>query len=309
MKIRIGTRGSRLALAQTNTVITALKKLNPAIEAEIIIIKTKGDLILDISLDKIGDKGLFVAEIEEQLRLGQIDMAIHSMKDLTTEESHQFKVIPVLKRADHRDVLVTKHNILSVQELPPNSIIGSGSKRRKTQLESLLPSVKIVAIRGNIESRIKKMLEQNMDGTILAAAGAQRLNLKDTAAYKIIPLTIQEVIPAPAQGVLACQIMNNNKRVLDLVKQLIDQPTFLATQAERAFLKAVNGGCHLPLGAYLESNSGNFKFHYLFGDDLCKNIIKGVHEFNIAPEQVNIEAIALDVAKQCARKALEKINR
>lgn len=309
MKIRIGTRGSRLALAQTNTVITALKKLNPAIDAEIVIIKTKGDLILDISLDKIGDKGLFVAEIEEQLRLGQIDIAIHSMKDLPTQKSHHFTVIPVLKRADHRDVLVTKHNILSLQDLPPDSVIGSGSKRRKAQLESLFPSIKIVAIRGNIESRIKKMTKQNMDGTILAAAGVQRLGLKDTAEYKIIPLSILEVIPAPAQGVLACQIMNNNKTVLSLVKQLIDQTTYLATQAERAFLKAVNGGCHLPLGAYLESHSGTFKFHYLFGDDLCKNIIKGVYEFDIAPEQVNIEAIVLEVAAQCARIALEKIKK
>lgn len=174
LNIKIGTRGSKLAITQTKMVITAFKSVNPQINAEPVIIKTKGDLILDKSLDKIGDKGLFVAELEEQLRQGLIDMAIHSMKDLPTDDSDEFVILPVLSRADPRDVLVTKHNIISVHELPEHSVIGTGSKRRKVQIEKIIPNVQVVPIRGNVETRIRKMIEEGMDGTILAAVGLER---------------------------------------------------------------------------------------------------------------------------------------
>lgn len=298
MKLRIGTRGSKLALTQTSMVIAALKSVDQGIETETVIIKTKGDLILDKSLDKIGDKGLFVAEIEEQLRLGYIDMAIHSMKDLPSEDSCEFLIFPVLKREDPRDVLVTKHSISSIYELPDHAIIGTGSKRRKIQIETLLPTATVVPIRGNVETRIEKMIQQDMDGTILAAAGINRLAIKSTDSFTIIPFNINQMVPAPGQGILACQIMQNNKSIETIVKALIDPSTYLEAVTERAFLKAVGGGCHMPLGAYLENQSDSIKFHYLFGDENCEKIIKDTVDI-----KNNIDCKVLE--KKLINKAIE----
>lgn len=307
MKIRIGTRGSRLAITQTNMVINQLLKIEPTLEIEAIIIKTKGDVILDKSLDKIGDKGIFVSEIEEQLKKDNIDLAIHSMKDLPTNTSEEFIVLPVLERVDHRDVLVTKHNVNSIEELPNNSVIGTGSKRREVQLKKLIPFVEVVPIRGNIETRIEKMFEENMDGIILAFAGIERLGLKNNTRYKIIPISHDKIIPAPAQGILACQINKKNKMIISLAEKLVHRPTYLAMLAERSFLKAVEGSCHLPLGAYLDQSEDKVKFNYLFGDVDCEKIISNTYTFENS--SIISEEELIKIANICADFAKIEVNK
>lgn len=311
MNIKIGTRGSKLAMTQTNMAISKLISIDPQINAEPVIIKTKGDLIVDRSLDKIGDKGLFVAEIEDQLRQGMIDMAIHSMKDLPTEDSDEFTIFPVLNRADPRDVLVTKHKITSINELPKNCVIGTGSKRRKVQIEKLIPGVQIVSIRGNVETRINKMLKEDMDGTILAAAGLERLQITDSDTYKIIPFSVEEMIPAPAQGVLACQVRRNDSKIHSLVKKLVDYPTSLDTLVERSFLEAVEGGCHIPIGAYLEKNNKTISLHYLYGDEQCKNVVTDTEEIAVVRAEIESKMMERLVrkAKQCAVAAKAVIEK
>jgi porphobilinogen deaminase len=308
MVLKIGTRGSRLALTQTDLVIKELQLLDASIEVEIVIIKTKGDLIVDRSLDKIGDKGLFVDEIEEQLRQGNIDIAIHSMKDLPAQDTDEFIVLPVLKREDPRDVLVTRHKIHSIQELPSGSIIGTGSKRRKVQIQNLIPNVNVVPIRGNVETRIKKMFDQSMDGIILAAAGLNRLDIDSTNEFSVIPFDIEEMIPAPAQGVLACQVSKNNQKVVAMIEKLVHKPTLYSVIVERAFLTAVNGGCHLPLGAYLNYSETGGKFYYLYGNEDCDKVVKDSFEYESGMEKKICIDSLVEKAIQCASKAIMEVD-
>lgn len=289
MKIRVGTRGSHLALTQTNMVIDALKAKSPDLEFEVVIIKTKGDKILNVSLDKIGDKGLFVKEIEEQLMDKRIDMAIHSLKDMPGEDTSGLMLLPVLKREDPRDVLVTTHFVQNKNELPDKMAVATGSKRRFSQLKMMWPSSNIEPIRGNVETRIKKMLERDLDGTVLAYAGINRIGLKDTEDYKILPFEVHEMIPAPAQGVLGLQLRKNDTRILSLAQMIIDKRTALETQVERAFLKALNGSCHLPMGAYLDLD--NMKFYGIYGDEACDRVVKKV--IDITEENALEKAIHL----------------
>ena len=171
MKIRVGTRGSNLALIQTNWAIDRLKEKFPEVEFEVKIIKTKGDKILHLSLDKIGDKGLFVKEIESQLLEGEIDLAVHSMKDMPAEVVEGLKFAAVPKREDPRDVIILREGLNSFDELPIGATIGTGSKRRKYQFLRKRPDLNIVPIRGNIETRISKIESENLDGIVLAASG------------------------------------------------------------------------------------------------------------------------------------------
>ena len=197
MKIIVGTRGSKLAVTQTNWVINKLKEKHPEVEFETKIIKTKGDLIQNVSLDKIGDKGLFVKEIEQQLIDGQIDMAVHSMKDMPSNLPEGLKFASIPKREDARDVLVLKEGYSSINDLPNGAKVATGSKRRKYQLLKYRPDLNIVPIRGNVDTRIRKIVDENLDGVVLAASGLLRVGLEDKITY-YIPKDI--MIPAPAQG-------------------------------------------------------------------------------------------------------------
>lgn len=308
MKVKVGTRGSQLALTQTNLVIKELQLADPSIEVEICIIKTKGDLILDRSLDKIGDKGLFVDEIEDQLRRGNIDIAIHSMKDLPTQDTDEFMIIPVLEREEPGDVLITRHKIDSIRQLPTGSVIGTGSKRRSVQIQALIGDVTIAPIRGNVETRIRKMLEQGMDGIILAAAGINRLGIQSKDEYTILPFAIEDMIPAPAQGVLACQILKENTRVIALIEKLVHRPTLCAATVERTFLSAVNGGCHLPLGAYLDLKGTENRFYYLFGDESCTQIVKGSIVIAKSDSEESSFERLIELAIECAGKAMAEVQ-
>ena len=270
MKLVVGTRGSNLALVQTNWVVDQLKKENPGVEFEVKIIKTKGDLIKDLPLDKIGDKGLFVKEIEKSLLDGEIDMAVHSMKDMPSYLPEGLKFAHSPKREDPRDALIFKEGYKSLDDLPQGARIGTGSKRRKYQLLKHRPDLEIVPIRGNIETRIKKIETEKLDGVVLAASGLRRAGLDDKIDY-YIPTDI--MLPAPAQGILALEIREDDKETEKIIDSIKDDITKIQIDAERGFLIGVNGSCHIPMGSYCEIEGEKITLTGLYGDGEGKKIV------------------------------------
>ena len=291
MKIIVGTRGSKLAVTQTNWVIDKLKEKNPSVEFEVKIIKTKGDIIQNVSLDKIGDKGLFVKEIEQQLIDGEIDMAVHSMKDMPSSLPHGLKFAGIPKREDPRDVLILKEGYSSIEDLPQGATIGTGSKRRKHQLLKHRPDLNIVPIRGNVDTRIRKITDENLDGVVLAASGILRVGLEEKISC-YLPTDV--VVPAPAQGALAIEIREDNYQVEVVINSLRDELTELQVSAERGFLDGVNGSCHIPMGAYCEVNEDSIKLTGLFGDEEGKKlIIKSIEGDKNSPRELGKELAKL----------------
>lgn len=264
MKIRVGTRGSNLALIQTNWAIDRLKEKFPEVEFEVKIIKTKGDKILHLSLDKIGDKGLFVKEIESQLLEGEIDLAVHSMKDMPAEVVEGLKFAAVPKREDPRDVIILREGLNSFDELPIGATIGTGSKRRKYQLLRKRPDLNIVPIRGNIETRISKIESENLDGIVLAASGVIRADLEEKIT-EFLPVDL--MIPAPAQGALALEIRENDEVLEKMIDAIKDEISQIQTDAERSYLAGIDGSCHIPMGAYCEVDGEKLTLTGIFGDE------------------------------------------
>ena len=262
-KVKIGTRGSKLALAQTNLVIHQLNYHHPELTFDIQTIQTKGDLHQCVALEKIGDKGLFVKEIEQQLIEGVIDLAVHSMKDMPSVMPAGLVFATTPKREDPRDVLVLKEPYQKLTELPAGAAIGTGSKRRKYQLLRLRPDLNIVPIRGNIETRMSKIETQNLAGVILAAAGLIRGGYeKRITEY----LPIDKVIPAPAQGALALQIRADNLWIADILQVIGDQQAQIEVEAERGFLEGVSGTCHQPIGARASIVDNEMRLVGLYGN-------------------------------------------
>lgn len=270
MKVVVGTRGSKLALTQTKWVISELEKHYPEIVFETKIIKTKGDLIQNKPLDKIGDKGIFTKEIETELLEGSIDMAVHSMKDMPSELPAGLRFTKTLRREDARDVLILKEGYSSLEDLPLGATIATGSKRRKYQLLAYRPDLKIVPIRGNVDTRLRKLEEEQLDGIVLAAAGLHRLGLTHRITY-YLPMEI--MLPAPAQGALAIEIRQEDKATYDLIKVLEDPISSIQVKAERAFMDAINGGCHMPIGAYCEVTDTGLRIRGLLGDELGEKLV------------------------------------
>lgn len=295
MKIVVGTRGSKLALIQTNWVIAQLQRNYPSVEFETKIIKTKGDIIQNVSLDKIGDKGLFVKEIEQQLLNGDIDMAVHSMKDMPSSLPRGLKFTGIPKREDPRDVLVLKEGYTSLDDLPQGAKVGTGSKRRKYQLLKYRPDLNIVPIRGNIDTRIKKIDDENLDAVVLAASGLLRAGFKEKIGY-YIPKEI--MIPAPAQGALAIEIRENSTEVENIVNSLSHKETEIQVAAERGFLDGINGSCHIPIGAYCNVDGENINLVGLFGNEDGTKIVTKTIEGKAS----NAREVGLELAKLISKE-------
>lgn len=295
MKLVVGTRGSNLALVQTNWVVEQLKKNNPYIEFEIKIIKTKGDLIKDLPLDKIGDKGLFVKEIEKSLLDKEIDMAVHSMKDMPSYLPEGLKFAHSPRREDPRDALIFREGYKTLEDLPQGAKIGTGSKRRKYQLLKHRPDLEIVPIRGNIETRIKKIETENLDGVVLAASGLRRAGLEEKIDY-YIPTDI--MLPAPAQGILALEIREDDKETEKIIDSIKDNITKVQIDAERGFLIGVNGSCHIPMGAYCEVDGEKITLTGLYGDGDGKKIVIQSKEGTLADAQKIGYELAKSVLKE-----------
>jgi len=244
--IKVGTRGSKLALTQTNYVVEALKKAAPETEAEICVIKTSGDIMQDVSLAQIGGQGVFVKEIEEALLAGSIDLAVHSMKDVPGETPEGLTFAALMPREDARDVLVSRGNV-KMEFMPKGAKIGTGSLRRAAQIKAMLPDINIFSLRGNIDTRLKKIETENLTGVILAAAGMKRMGyLEKITQY----LPIELMLPAVGQGALGLQTRKGDTELAELCGKLNHPQTFAEVSAERSYLRALGGGCRLPIAAY-----------------------------------------------------------
>ena len=298
MKIVVGTRGSKLALVQTNWVVNELKKANPGIEFEVKIIKTKGDLVTHLPLHKIGDKGLFTKEIEQQLLDKEIDLAIHSMKDMPSALPEGLKFASIPKREDPRDVLVLREGYKNIDDLPKKARIGTGSKRRTYQLLKYRPDLEIVPIRGNIDTRIRKIEDENLDGVVLAAAGLNRAGLHNHISY-YLPTDV--MIPAPAQGALALEVRENDSNIEEIISHIKDETTEIQVAAERSFLTGVNGSCHVPMGAYCEIKEDKLHLSGLYGDEEGSKLVIQ----SITGRIEDAEKIGFELAKN----VLEEYNR
>ncbi|MFW6270608.1 MAG: hydroxymethylbilane synthase [Bacillota bacterium] len=243
----LGTRGSKLALTQARSVASSLEKKHNNIRVKLKKIKTTGDKIKDTPLYNKGGKGLFIKEIEKALIDGKIDLAVHSLKDVPGKIGDRFSLTAFPRREAPEDVLIAKNNC-QLQDLPEGAKIGTGSLRRQNQLKKYRPDFEFINIRGNIDTRIKKLKERDLDGIILAAAGLHRIGREDIITEYI---TRDICIPAVGQGTLGIEILKKNKELKKILSILNHKNTELQSLAERTFLKTLNGNCKLPLGGYL----------------------------------------------------------
>ncbi len=252
MIVRIGTRGSRLALAQSQWIGERLEARHAGLKVELVRIKTRGDKILDAPLSKVGGKGLFVKEIEEALLRGEVDAAVHSMKDVPTElpEGLGIRVFP--EREDPRDALVSARGE-RLEELPLGARLGTSSLRRGAQLLHQRPDLEVRSIRGNVETRLGKLASGEVDAVVLAAAGLRRLGLEDKATQLLPP---SQVLPAMGQGALGVEMRLDDEATRGMFRFLNHGPTELRIRAERALLAGLEGGCQVPIAGYAVLNGG-----------------------------------------------------
>ena len=247
MKIRIGTRKSKLALWQSEWVKEQIEKKFPDVEVELIKIVTKGDKILDVPLAKIGDKGLFTKEIEDAMLKGEVDIAVHSLKDVPSRLPEGLKLIAFSDREDPRDALLSCGKY-TLDTLPQGAIVGTSSLRRKAQLRILRPDLEIRNLRGNVDTRIRKLKEGQYDAIILAAAGVKRLGWENEIDEVLSP---DRMIPSVSQGILGIEGRENDEEIEKIVREAINsRESEIAATVERAFLRTVEGGCQVPLGCY-----------------------------------------------------------
>lgn len=247
-KIVIGSRGSKLALIQANWVKSELEKANKEIEFTIEIIKTTGDNITDVPLSKIGNIGLFTKELENALSDKKVDLVVHSAKDMPTDIPDGLEIGAVTKREDPRDALISKGNV-SLKDLPQNAKLGTSSLRRKSQALASRPDLEIVDLRGNLDTRLKKLETGDLDAILVAMAGLTRLGCADKAS-EVIPYDI--MLPAVGQGALCIEIRENDEQIKGIIKVLQHFDTRFAVMAERTLLKRLQGGCQIPIGAHAE---------------------------------------------------------
>ena len=242
MKLRIGSRESRLAVIQSRMVMEAIAKAEPAAELELVTMKTTGDKILDKTLDKIGGKGLFVRELDQALREGKVDFTVHSLKDMPMEVPEDLPLAAFSSREDPRDVLVLPEG---VTELDPSKPIGCSSRRRQLQLKKLFPEMRIEPVRGNVQTRLAKLNAGQFSALVLAAAGLKRLGLTNRISRYFEP---EEILPAAGQGILVVQTRKGMNT--DCLRLVHDEKTACCAKAERAFVRELNGGCSSPVAAH-----------------------------------------------------------
>ena len=298
-EITIGTRGSKLALWQANFIKSEIEKKHSNIKVNLKIIKTKGDKILDVALAKVGGKGLFVKEIEDELLKGTIDLAVHSMKDVPTFFPDGLYLPVITKREDYRDAFVSLNN-KPLNDFTPENIIGTSSLRRKSQILNIIKGVKIVDLRGNVDTRLKKLENGEFDAIILAAAGLKRMGFeKKVTEY----LDKSVMIPAIGQGALGIEIRRDDKEILEIISFLKDEKTFTEVNAERAFLKKLEGGCQVPIGCFGELNDNILSLtgfvSSIDGKKFIKDSIKGKKE--------DFEKLGIILAERILKKGGKEI--
>ncbi|HLR80513.1 MAG TPA: hydroxymethylbilane synthase [Bacillota bacterium] len=292
-KIIVGTRKSNLAITQTEWVIEQLKKAGVKNEFEVKKISTKGDKIIDVMLSKVGGKGLFVKEIEQAMYDKEIDFAVHSMKDMPAELPEGLVISSIPVREDHRDAFISKDNI-PLKDLPAGSIVGTSSLRRSSQILAKRPDLEIKWIRGNVETRLRKMREEDYDAIILAVSGLKRVGLSEELITEYLDPEV--VIPAVGQGALAIECREDDDELHDILARINDVHTEKTITAERAFLNRIEGGCQIPIGGYA----------YLESDDIILSAMVGSPDGQTILQEVVRGNDPVQVGEQAAQKLLDQ---
>ncbi|HXV45902.1 MAG TPA: hydroxymethylbilane synthase [Nitrososphaera sp.] len=309
--IKVGTRGSRLAIAQTEIALAALRRANPGVRFEVVTISTKGD-VDKRPLFTMDEKGIFEKEVNEAVKRGEVDFAVHSLKDIPSDLSDELTVACIPKRASPNDVLVNDRD-RKLDELSPGSTVGTSSLRRAVQLAKHRPDLNVRPIRGNVETRVKKVISGEYDAVVLAEAGLTRIGMKDVIVERF---GIRDFVPAPGQGAIAIVCRHDNRTVLSMLKKIEDPRSRAEVLAERALIKKVEGGCRFPLGAVAVTNGERITLYAsVFSADGARNIkVKKVGKAS-EPEKLGSK-VADMLVKQGAmemaegwRRAVEEWNK
>ncbi|MCU0571935.1 MAG: hydroxymethylbilane synthase [Syntrophobacteraceae bacterium] len=303
--LRIGTRGSLLALTQSGFIQRRIEEAWPDVKVELTVIKTTGDKIQDVPLAKVGGKGLFVKEIEEALLAREVDLAVHSMKDVPAVLPGGLIIGVVPAREDPRDVLVT-HKGSGLTDLPPAARVGSSSLRRAAQIRAHRPDILVENLRGNLDTRLRKLDDGMYDAIVLAAAGLHRMGWQDRiTAY----LEVEDFLPAVGQGALGLELREDDHEVRELLAPLHDQETSIAVQAERSFLETLEGGCQVPIGGHARAVGDRLELTGLVAS------VDGSKIFRITRTAPRDEAVRLgiqvagELLEAGARSILDEVNR
>jgi hydroxymethylbilane synthase len=303
-EMRIGTRKSPLALWQANWVRQSLSNAYPRLRVSLVRIRTKGDKLIDVNLANVGGKGLFVKEIEEKLLAGRIDLAIHSMKDLPVQLPKGLHIQSVPRREDPGDVLISRDH-LTLEELPRGAKIGTSSLRRRAQLLSYRPDLAIVPLRGNVDTRLRKLKTLDLDAIVLAVAGVKRMNLEGSISQHIPP---EVCLPAIGQGSLGIETRVDDDEVNRYLNILDHEPSHVSVKAERAFLGRLGGGCQVPIaGLGAVSDGGTLVLKGLVGTLDGKKLIKGAIEGEMGKAEELGMALAEDLLSRGADEILRGI--
>jgi hydroxymethylbilane synthase len=298
-ELRIGTRGSQLALYQAVWVKEKLTRAHPDLNITLIKIKTTGDKIQDAPLAKIGGKGLFVKEIEEALIQRKIDLAVHSIKDVPTEFPKGLHLSVITKREDPRDVFISKEG-KPLKDLPQKAKIGTSSLRRQAQLLHFRSDFELIPLRGNLDTRLKKLKTMDLDGIVLALAGVKRLGLEEKIT-EIIPPEIS--LPAIGQGALGIETRQGDKKVEEQIQFLKDQDSWIAVSAERAFLKKLEGGCQVPIAAFARIIGASLHIDGLVGTSDGKKLVR---HHRVGPIE-KAESLGIELAEILLGKGAKEI--
>lgn len=286
--IRIGTRDSQLAMWQANWVKDHLSQFYPDIQFELVPMKTKGDKILDVPLSKIGDKGLFTKELEQGLLNDELDIAVHSLKDMPTRLPEGLTISTFCEREEPRDAFLSKNGIL-LEELPSGALIGTSSLRRKAQLKHYRPDLNFMDLRGNLQTRWRKLQESEMDGIILAAAGVKRLGWEERIT-QLLPENL--MLSAVGQGSVAIEIDERRSDIRELLTPLNDIATEQAVRAERALMRKLEGGCQVPIGALAQVVDGQITLRGVVAS------LDGVRLIKAEARGTDPEAVGMEVANR-----------
>lgn len=303
--ILIGTRGSELALRQARLVEQAL--LQVGLASELVTFKTTGDKKLDQPLSEIGAKGLFTRELEVALTKGKIDCAVHSLKDLPTEQPEGLEIAAQLEREDPRDVVIVNRitGAEGIDDLPAGSRVGTSSLRRRAQLLARRPDLEVVELRGNVPTRLSKVETGKVHAAILAAAGLIRLDATQRIAQFLEP---PQWLPAAGQGAIAIQIRSDDDRMRAIVARLDHGPTSVATRAERAFLAALEGGCQVPIGALVTDSSDGPTLYGMLSDLSGKHVVRGSRSLDPANPERTGEALAAEIRSRGGNSLLVELR-
>jgi hydroxymethylbilane synthase len=304
-KLRVATRKSALAMAQTTMVAEAIVKANPGTSYELVSMTTEGDRRLDKSLASFGGKGVFIKELEVALLEGRADIAVHSLKDMPAEVLPEFKLAAVLHREDPRDAFIARGGVdgCRFMELPAGARIGTGSIRRVVQLKALRPDLEYVPIRGNIQTRLSKLAE--LDGVVLAAAGLKRMGLADQVTEYF---STEQMLPASGQGILAIETLNAKQSLEALLAHVNDAETYCIAVAEMAYLKALNAGCQFPVASFAEFvDAGTLKIRGIYWDETSQQLLRAEVQHSVSLESTDSIAQSRAAGVALAQKIREQL--